>query len=121
LEDKVDILRKVIIEKEPHSWVAKEYRKSPASISKLLQQFKRHPELLREGLNKHQDARTLRATVSDFVSDLNEKDAFIRSVQDIIHLLQDEKHIQVSVSLVQSVMREDLGMRYRKVREVAPQ
>ena len=48
-----------------------------------------------------------------------EADQFIDSAKQVQKKLEEEAHVSIKPHVVISIMRDDLGLKYRKIKEVA--
>ena len=57
--------------------------------------------------------------VKEAIEKMNQKDQFLDSIIVVKKTLKEENQLDVKASLVQSTMRIDLKMRYKKVKTIA--
>ena len=114
-EDKIDITHRVLVQFEKQADVAKQYRVSSQVVSSLVSRAKSDKSYLRELLNKHDEVDNARTSIEKTVVSLNESKAIIDSAKSIVDKVGGLAEAPVSEKLVRSVMKEELGMRYRKI------
>ena len=99
--------------------MAKEFRVSQQVIAHLMMKAKQNKEFLQELL----DARGLldrqRETIEHTVEALNKSRSIIDSAKDIVAKVNAVAEAPVSENLVRSVMKEELGMCYSKIKTVS--
>jgi hypothetical protein len=99
--------------------VAKEYRVSPQVVASLVHKAKRNKQFLKELL----DARGLHdrqlETIKQTVGALNQSRSIISSAKEVVIEVNVHAEAPVSEKQVRSVMKEELGMSYRKIKTVS--
>jgi hypothetical protein len=70
-------------------------------------------------LGQREQRHAQREEIVSKVSELNEKDSFLDSVASTRSLLKEKYGIMAEESLLSSVMRDELKMRYRKITAVS--
>jgi hypothetical protein len=70
-------------------------------------------------LGQREQRHAQREEIVSKVSELNEKDSFLDSVASTRSLLKEKYGIMAEESLLSSVMRVELKMRYRKITAVS--
>ena len=117
-------MHQINISFESHRDIARQYRVSTAVISHLARQFKRNPDILAELHTQKQLQLDRKAAVSKVVEDLNKRHVIIDRASQVQELaetlinqstsLESEK-ITISDLEVRTVMKDEHGMRYRKI------
>jgi hypothetical protein len=77
------------------------------------------PGLLSELLSKQEEQKAERQRIAEALLGLTGRSGFLESVAYCAKELEKQGFRGLNVLLVRAVMREDLGMRYRKVRELS--
>lgn len=99
--------------------MAKEYRVSPQVVASLVHKAKRNKQFLKELL----DARGLHdrqlETIKTTVAALNQSRSIISSAKEVVTQVNVHAEAPVSEKQVRSVMKEELGMSYRKIKTVS--
>ena len=114
LEEVLNILYRVVVEKQPNKDVAKEFRASPSRISSLVCKGRLNPKFLAEMYEARDKRLAKEKQIEEFVGELNGREHFIDSAHSIVSRIQDELALTVKVAEVRKVMKE-MGMRYKKV------
>ena len=70
-------------------------------------------------LNKHDKVDNTRKSIENTVVSLNESNSIIDSAKSIVDKVDGLAEAPVSEQLVRSVLKEELGMRYRKIKTVS--
>jgi hypothetical protein len=103
----------VLINFEKQAEVAREYRVSQQVVAQLMMKAKKNKQFLKELL----DARSLldrqRETIEQTVGALNQSRSIIDSAKDVVAKVNALAEAPVSEQLVRSVMKQELGMRFR--------
>jgi hypothetical protein len=116
LEEKVDVVWRVRMQHEFNKDVAKHYRISQQTVSRLVCQVRKKPGLLSELLSKQEEQKAERQRIGEALHGLTGRSGFLESVASCVKELEKQGFRGLNVLLVRAVMREDLGMRFRKVR-----
>ena len=119
LEQKVEAAWMVFVQMEKQADVARHFRVSAWVISKLMSGIRKKPALLSELLSRKQDAEATRAAIQAHVETLVDSHAVIDSVEGVRQHLQQSQGLTVQTWDLRKVMTEDLGLTYRKIKEVA--
>ena len=116
---KIDIVHRVLINYEKQAEVAREYRVTQQVIAQLMMKAKKNHKFLQELL----DARGLldrqREAIEQTVVALNESRSIVDSANHVVAKVNALAEAPVSEQLVRSVMKEELGMCYRKIKTVS--
>ena len=99
--------------------MAKEYRVSSQVVASLVHKAKKNKQFLKELL----DARGLHdrqlETINKTVGALNQSRSIIDSAKDVVTKVNVDAEAPVTEKQVRSVMKEELGMCYRKIKTVS--
>ena len=117
--DKIDITHRVIIEFEKQTEVAKEYRVTSQVVASIIHKAKKNKNFLKELLDAADMKERQRHTIQETVSSLNHSRSIIDSAKDIVSKVNACAEAPVSEQMVRSVMKEELGMCYRKIKTVS--
>jgi Trp operon repressor len=117
--EKVDIVHRVLISYEMHAEVAREYRVTPQVIAHLMMKAKKNKQFLHELLVERDEVANRRDVIQSHVEELNGKREVIDSAAHVIKSLTKEHMIKTTEQEVRDVMRQELGMRYRKIKQVS--
>ena len=99
--------------------VAREHRLKPVLVSQLVMKAKKNPKFLGEILTKKNEVQKHRKDIKDAVTELNSHDIVIDSVAAVKKHLKVGYDLEAKETVIRSVMREDLAMRYRKILSVS--
>ena len=81
LNEKIDIVHRVLIGFEKHADVARELRVAPSVVAMVIYKAKQKKEVLRELLNKREEAASRRETIKAFTEGLNARRVVIDNVE----------------------------------------
>ena len=70
-------------------------------------------------LNKHDEVDNARKSIEKTVVSLNESRAIIDSAKSIVDKVGGLAEAPISEKFVRSVIKEELGMRYRKIKTIS--
>jgi hypothetical protein len=76
---------------------------------------------LSELLSTRETKEQERAKIKSIVQEMVEKDQVLDSVEMVTKEIKSSHGVEAKASLVQKVMRVDLGLRWRKIKEVSLQ
>ena len=119
LNEKIDIVHRVLIGFEKHADIARELRVAPSVVAMVIYKAKQKKEVLRELLNKREEAASRREAIKAVTEGLNARRVVIDNVQQVLKEVTQGPQIETTDKEVRSVMREELGMRYRKIKTVS--
>ena len=80
---------------------------------------KRNPRYIHEIMMKRDTKKQHRVAVAEAVSEMNQYDVVIDSAAGVKKGLKDGYDIDAKINIIRSVMKQDLGMRYRKIQTVS--
>ena len=115
LTDKYSVLHAILVKHEFQADVARRHQVRPKTVSVLVNQAKKRPELLRELHAKSEEQARSREAISRSVLELNERDASISSAAQLVRTVRERSGLEVRAALVKDTMRRDHGMRYRRI------
>jgi len=75
---------------------------------------------MKRRLKEHQKAE-LRSTVQQLVGEWDEDEDGMLSSGRLRRKLKEDANIDCSVTAVRDIMRRDLGLRFKKIKQLAPQ
>lgn len=119
LDEKVDIAWKVFIEKERLTDVARHFRMTVQAISGLTSSLRKKPTLLQELVNIRDSKVAERSKIAGLIQKMVDDHQVIDSVKEVIKIIDDQVSTQLKPPDVRKIMREDLGLRWKKVKEVS--
>ena len=95
--------------------MAKESRLSLRVVNKLVCKVQKNKKLLDELVDKRDLTERRRKTIAGVVSKMNELDTFVDSAKTVKKTIEETHKLQTTDGEIRSVMRKDLGMRFKKV------
>jgi hypothetical protein len=117
--DKLGIAHKVIIDGEVQSDVAKEYRISNSRVSQIVKASKKKPEMTREAIEEEHGRVQQIFQLHHFINNLLADGYVIERANDVRELFNAHHGQDISLLRIKKVMREQLGMRYTKIINIA--
>jgi hypothetical protein len=117
--EKVDIVHRVLISYEKHAEIAREYRVTNQVIAHLMMKAKKNKQFLQELFEQRDQVAARREIIQSHVEGLNARREVIDSAAHVIKSLYKEHPIKTTEQEVRDVMRKELGMRYRKIKQVS--
>ena len=118
-QERVLIVHQVLVCHEKHADVAKAYRVSPQVVASLMLRVRRKPGVLREIMAGDAERDAERQHIKNVVQISNDFRSVIDSAKAVAEGINAEGRKPVKESTVRSVMREELGMRFRKIKTVS--
>ena len=88
-------------------------------VSKLVKKVMKNPELFHEIIEKKKQQQSKRDEIADYITALNDAGQVIDSVKKLQHDLKEEKDMEVKYREMASIMKKDLGMRFKKIQPVS--
>ena len=88
-------------------------------VSKLVKKVMKNPELFHEIIEKKKEQQSKRDEIADYITALNDAGQVIDSVKKLQHDLKEEKDMEVKYREMASIMKKDLGMRFKKIQSVS--
>ncbi len=119
ISERIDIAHRVLVGYEMHADLAREYRVSSGVIAQLIFKAKRHKGFLKELLMKRDEKQRRKEQIAGFVEGLNAERVVIDNAAQIVTDVGAQLGIETTEWEARSVMREELGMRFRKIKTVA--
>jgi hypothetical protein len=117
--EKIAMLRQVTVECRSVKEVAGDHQLKPCVLSQLLCRAKKDKNYMPMMLEKQEEHVHHRKLVIEAVISLCADDDQIASVRQVRDHIQKEHEVVLSESLIASVLKEDLRMRYSRIREQA--
>ena len=121
LTELVDIVHRNLVKHEHQKDLAREYYVVPSTVCQLVKKVQKSPKLLAELLAKYEEKEQLRKATSDGIADLLNKHECLTSVHGVASRLIENSGSIVKPRFVRMVMREDLHMSYRPIRQLTMQ
>ena len=113
----MDIVTKALIEMRAHQDVAKEHGITAARVSLLVHMVKKKRLVIEELLDKQMTKRQNQKLIGKIIDQLVEDDAFIESVDDVVHAVKELTSQDFKPHVIKDVMKQ-MGMKWRKVTQI---
>lgn len=99
--------------------IAKEYGISSIMVCILLNKALKKPKLLEELISERDLKAGKRHQIQEFVTELNDNNTFIDSAAMVVQKMNEDTDAVVKQREVIDVMKNDMGMSFRKVKAVS--
>jgi hypothetical protein len=99
--------------------VAKEHRVSPGVVAALMLKARRSPEFLKEMLERAESVESLRQNIMKSVKISLDFGRIIDSAKAVSESISTDDRKPVTDTIVRSVMKTDLDMKYNKIKTVS--
>ena len=119
LAEKTSIVHKILIKHEKQAEVAREFRIKPMTVQALTNKARNNRRFLQELREAKDDQEAKERSIAEVAERLNQAESIIDNTDNVRGLVKRELDQEVSVALVRKVLRQDLGMSYRKVTKVS--
>ena len=103
----------------PRADVAREYRVSPSAIGVIMKRVKEDKGYIRELASKNREREKAREQLAEAVEQMVDQDLHISSVGMLKAHLKETKDIDVKDWLLQDVMKRELDLRYKRIKEIS--
>ena len=113
--DKVNIVHKVIIQGHPNKDVAREYRVTASYVSTLVQKARKKPKFLSEMVQEQLDEDANRENIRESIKAFKETCDYVDTVKEIREHIKKKHQLETKPSVVKSILRNDLRMRYKRI------
>ena len=119
LEDKVEALHMVLVNKESQATVARHFRVTAPTISRLVRTALKNPRVLSELVSKRTEVQQQKAEIRGWLEEILRHNVFLDSVGSVTKTLNEVNAARAKPELVRQVMAQDMGMRFRKVKALS--
>jgi predicted transcriptional regulator len=116
---KIRIVHQVMHLKHSQTDVAREYRVTKSAISSLVSKARHNKEFLEEILFEHNRKESLRMVTRDIITSMNQEYQFLDSIKTVQKCLKRQHKLKVKPWTIRDIMRNDLGMSFKKVTALA--
>ena len=116
----MDIVHRAIVSRECQKDLAKEYRVSQVVISVLVTKVRRQPTFLRELRAEAEEKEEQRLRLADFISERLSTGQQLKTVKQVRDDYEAIKDVALKEHQVRKVMKEDVGLSYKKITRLAP-
>ena len=96
--------------------MAREHRISPLVVHRLVKKAQQRPKLIDELIAERDRVQMHRVRISAAVTQMNTSDEVIDSVAMATKHIREQHQLEATEREVASMMRDDLGMRYKKIK-----
>ena len=119
VSDKIQIVHQVLCQHLKQADVAREHRVTLSRINMLVRCAEKNPRFLSE-LKASQEAKAeKRKQIAGLIDIINQADHFVDSVELVTKKLIADNQLVCKESEVKSVMRKELGMKFKKVKAIS--
>ena len=121
LEEKVDIAHQVFVGHELQGDVAKSFRISQSRVCQICRHVRRKQDALQVMRQDEEGKADRRAMIKRTIMQLIAHTDFLGSADQVRWYLFQLYHLKFSRHEVNRILKQDLGMRYKRLVHVAPQ
>lgn len=108
-------MHQVIVQHRLQSEVATEHQVTVATISTLCKRAQKNQNFLQELMTQRDQKATRHQVIAETIVEMNQLNVFVDSAREVRKALMDTTGADVKEPEIRSIMKEDLGMRYRKL------
>jgi len=116
VSDKIKIAHQVIICQESNKDIALEHRVSRHVIQSIVKKARKNQNFLNGLVNERTAKREKRNRVAGYIREMNSKETFLDSIAATKRIIQEDYGMEADLPLIRSVMYNEAGMRYRKIK-----
>ena len=121
LMDKVSIVHSVMVDNESYDDAARKHKVSIRLINLLVQKVKKNPKLFDEMAAEMEHQQLMHDNIKEVTLGMIEQDAVIDKAEMVAINVKRDYDFKPSNKLVRQVFRQDLGMKYQKLKKLAYQ
>ena len=99
--------------------VAKYYRITPAVVSRIVKEYQEDPEKKSKLIKLEENIIKEEMLIKQTVCDLLQNQDHIFKAEQIVDRAAQDTGIQVTVDKVRKIMKDQLGMKYRKSKKIS--
>ena len=104
-----------------HDEIASKHKISTALAGRIIRASRKDKDFIKKRQHKEHEDIELRTAIKQLISDWDEDENGMLSLGRLQKKLKEETEIICSVTTVRKIMRNELGLRYKKVKQLAPQ
>ena len=119
LLEKITIIHQAVVLQYKHADIAKEHRISPQYVGYLAKKAEKSSRFIDELRSERDKKEDQRQQIAEKIVEMNKKDEFIDSAAHVQKVLKLGDSGPPKTCLIRSVLKKDLGMRYKKVSPIA--
>jgi transposase len=101
--------------------IAKYYKISAALVSKLVVESQRNPQKIQALKIKKEEGQEVGEAVQRVVTDMLVRGVPIVKAEAVVQQVRRKEDIEVTISQVKTIMKDDLGLGYRVARKIPVQ
>ena len=109
----------MLIDHEYQADVAKQFNIKPIVVSVLVNKAKKNQSFLKELCAKREAHEHKILTIENVVNEMNENKIFIRSSSYVANAIRHWHDIIVKPNLITNTMKANMGMKYKKVKNIS--
>ena len=99
--------------------VAKYYRITPAVVSRIVKEYQEDPEKKSKLIKLEENIIKEEMLIKQTVCDLLQNQDHIFKAEQIVDRVAHDTGIQVTIDKVRKIMKDQLGMKYRKSKKIS--
>ena len=119
MESRIQIVHEVLVQHRLQREVAAKHRVSIATVSSLCKKAQNNQSFLKELVADREAKAERRRQIGQTVLEMNQLNVFVDSARSVKKVLLEGLDMEASERQIRTIMREDLGMRYRKILPVS--
>ena len=104
-----------------HDDIASKHKISTALAGRIIRANKKNKDFIKKRQHKEHEDIELRTAIKQLIGDWDEDEDGMLSLGRLQKKLKEETEIVCSVTTVRKIMRNELGLRFKKVKQLAPQ
>ena len=104
-----------------HGAIASKHNISTALAGRIIRSSKKKKDFIRLRKQKEEDNEEKKAAVKQAIGDWEEDDDGLLTLNKLRIKLQWRNDMFISVTTLRKIMRNDLGLRFKKIKQLAPQ
>ena len=120
LEERTDIVHRVLVQHEPVWSVAKSHRVTPGAVSQTVRRYKRQPDWLQTCREDRQRKRDKKLAMADHVYAAFQAGELLDSAKHVAALLTEGGFGEVKPHQARELLRDTLAFRFKYVRAANP-
>jgi hypothetical protein len=113
--EKIQIVHEVIVQHQLQKEVAAAHQVTAATVCILCKKANKNKEFLKDMMNLREEKGRRRQVIQEKVTEMNQLNVFVDSAAFVQKELLKDKELLATEQEITKVMREDLGMRYKKL------
>jgi len=117
----MDIVHSYLVDHQYQEEIARHHGVTLKLVSKLVCQARKEPEKLRERKQKEKAREEMNSMIEATTSEMLNSNMTITSIDQVKKKIKQEHEVELSTNAVQKVMKQSMGLSYRRVRKVPVQ